>query len=181
MQNHGLSSNSWIDPNLIKTIGDLLSNDERWLIPELKAVCQLAWVIILRSRSHTLPDGVIYSEDIEALADTAVSAHVFAFLSEAVIKSSLFQTEVSFSTINKSIFSRDENLFFKEFLIRRFHNLFVDFIYYLPFKLKELRVQAEDTARTIEDCERARKPLPENLERDYEYFLELVYRSINNR
>ena len=52
--------------------------------------------------------------------------------------------------------------------------LFVDFIYYLPFKLKELRVQAEDTARTIEDCERARKPLPDNLKRDYEYFLEMV-------
>ena len=50
----------------------------------------------------------------------------------------------------------------------------MDFIYYLPFKLKELRVQAEDTARTIEDCERARKPLPDNLKRDYEYFLELV-------
>lgn len=63
---------------------------------------------------------------------------------------------------------------FKEFLIRRFHTLFVDFIYYLPFKLKELRVQAEDTARMIEDCERARKPLPDNLQRDYEYFLELV-------
>ena len=59
-------------------------------------------------------------------------------------------------------------------MIRRFHMLFVDFIYYLPFKLKELRVQAEDTARTIEDCERARKPLPDNLQRDYEYFLELV-------
>ena len=52
--------------------------------------------------------------------------------------------------------------------------LFVDFIYYLPFKLKELRVQAEDTARMIEDCERARKQLPDNLQRDYEYFLELV-------
>jgi hypothetical protein len=52
--------------------------------------------------------------------------------------------------------------------------LFVDFIYYLPFKLKELRVQAEDTARMIEDCERARKPFPDNLQRDYEYFLELV-------
>ncbi|CAF4273773.1 unnamed protein product, partial [Rotaria sordida] len=57
----------------------------------------------------------IYSEDIEALADTAVEAHVFAFLSEIVIKNSLFQQE--------------------EFLIRRFHMLFVDFIYYLPFKL----------------------------------------------
>lgn len=50
----------------------------------------------------------------------------------------------------------------------------MDFIYYLPFKLKELRVQAEDTARIIEDCERARKPFPDNLQRDYEYFLELV-------
>ena len=63
---------------------------------------------------------------------------------------------------------------FQEFLIRRFHSLFVDFIYHLPFKLKELRVQAEDTARIIEDCERARKPFPDNLQRDYEYFLELV-------
>lgn len=38
----------------------------------------------------------MYSEDIEALADTAVEAHVFAFLSETVIKSSLFQQEVNF-------------------------------------------------------------------------------------
>ena len=40
--------------------------------------------------------GHIYSEDIEALADTAVEAHVFAFLSETVIKSCLFQQEVNF-------------------------------------------------------------------------------------
>ena len=39
--------------------------------------------------------GHIYSEDIEALADTAVEAHVFAFLSEIVIKSPLFQQEVN--------------------------------------------------------------------------------------
>ncbi|CAF2870744.1 unnamed protein product [Rotaria sp. Silwood2] len=148
------TTTSSIDPALITSIRDILSNDERWIVPELKAVCQLAWAIILRARSHTLPDGHIYSEDIEALADTAVEAHVFAFLSETVTKSSLFQQE--------------------EFLIRRFHMLFVDFIYYLPFKLKELRVQAEDTARMIEDCERARKPLPDNLQRDYEYFLELL-------
>ncbi|CAF1345621.1 unnamed protein product [Adineta steineri] len=154
LDNNTTTSTSPIDPALLIAIRDLLSNDERWIIPELKAVCQLAWAIILRARSHTLPDGHIYSEDIEALADTAVEAHVFAFLSETVIKSSLFEQE--------------------EFLIRRFHMLFVDFIYYLPFKLKELRVQAEDTARMIEDCERARKPLPDNLQRDYEYFLELL-------
>ncbi|CAF0744007.1 unnamed protein product [Rotaria sordida] len=152
--NTTITTTSSIDPTLIIAIRDILSNDERWIIPELKAVCQLAWAIILRARSHTLPDGHIYSEDIEALADTAVEAHVFAFLSEIVIKNPLFQQE--------------------EFLIRRFHMLFVDFIYYLPFKLKELRVQAEDTARMIEDCERARKPLPDNLQRDYEYFLELL-------
>ncbi|CAF3059288.1 unnamed protein product [Rotaria socialis] len=154
LEDNTTTSPSSIDPALIIAIRDILSNDERWIIPELKAVCQLAWAIILRARSHTLPDGHIYSEDIEALADIAVEAHVFAFLSETVIKSSLIQQE--------------------EFLIRRFHMLFVDFIYYLPFKLKELRVQAEDTARMIEDCERARKPLPDNLQRDYEYFLELL-------
>ncbi|CAF1569836.1 unnamed protein product [Adineta ricciae] len=154
LDNNTTTSTSSIDPALLTTIRDLLSNDERWIVPEMKAVCQLAWAIILRARSHILPDGHIYSEDIETLADTAVEAHVFAFLSETVIKSSLFEQE--------------------EFLIRRFHTLFVDFIYYLPFKLKELRVQAEDTARMIEDCERARKPLPDNLQRDYEYFLELL-------
>lgn len=154
LETNGTPSNSSIDPNLIATIREFLSNDEKWIVPELKAVCQLSWAICLRARSHTLPDGHIYSEDIEALADAAVESHVFAFLLENLIKSSLFQQE--------------------EFLVRRFHIFFVDFIYYLPFKLKELRVQAEDTARMIEDCERARKPLPENLHRDYEFFLELV-------
>jgi hypothetical protein len=42
---------------LLIAIRDILSNDERWIIPELKAVCQLAWAIILRARSHALPDG----------------------------------------------------------------------------------------------------------------------------
>lgn len=42
---------------LLTTIRDLLSNDERWVVPEVKAVCQLAWAIILRARSHILPDG----------------------------------------------------------------------------------------------------------------------------
>jgi hypothetical protein len=44
--------------------------------------------------SNFFVSGHVYSEDIEALADTAVEAHVFAFLSEAVIKNSLFQQEV---------------------------------------------------------------------------------------
>ena len=43
---------------------------------------------------HLVSLGHIYSEDIEALADTAVEAHVFAFLSDIVIRSSLFQQEV---------------------------------------------------------------------------------------
>ena len=38
--------------------------------------------------------GHVYSEDIEALADTAVETHVFAFLAETIIKSCLFQQEV---------------------------------------------------------------------------------------
>ncbi len=112
LENNTTQSTSSIDPALVIAIRDILSNDDRWIIPELKAVCQLAWAIILRARSHALPDGKkqqynyekkyhffislghIYSEDIEALADTAVEAHVFAFLSDIVIKSCLFQQEV---------------------------------------------------------------------------------------
>ncbi|CAF1156078.1 unnamed protein product [Didymodactylos carnosus] len=150
-----LTAGTTIDPAFITAIHDTLTSDERWVIPELKAVCQLAWAITLRARLQALTEaGINNAEDIETLADMAVESHVFAFMIHTVIKSPLFQQE--------------------EFIIRRFHVLFVDFIYYLPFKLKELRVQAEDTARTIEDCERFGKVLPDNLPRDYEYLLELV-------
>ncbi len=57
LENQTTTSTSSIDPTLIISIRDILSNDDRWIIPELKAVCQLAWAIILRARSHTLPDG----------------------------------------------------------------------------------------------------------------------------
>jgi len=57
LENSTTTSPSSIDPALIIAIRDILSNDERWIVPELKAVCQLAWAIILRARSHTLPDG----------------------------------------------------------------------------------------------------------------------------
>ena len=57
MDNNTTASSSSIDPTLLTTIRDILSNDERWIVPEMKAVCQLAWAIILRARSHTLPDG----------------------------------------------------------------------------------------------------------------------------
>ncbi|CAF4368571.1 unnamed protein product, partial [Rotaria sordida] len=66
--NTTITTTSSIDPTLIIAIRDILSNDERWIIPELKAVCQLAWAIILRARSHTLPDGkfiiLIYSRHV---------------------------------------------------------------------------------------------------------------------
>lgn len=57
LEENTTTPSSPIDPALIVAIRDVLSNDERWIIPELKAVCQLAWAIILRARSHTLPDG----------------------------------------------------------------------------------------------------------------------------
>ena len=57
LDNTTTTSTSAIDPALIIGIRDLLSNDDRWIIPELKAVCQLVWAVILRARLHTLPDG----------------------------------------------------------------------------------------------------------------------------
>jgi hypothetical protein len=57
LEHNTTTCTSSIDPALIIAIRDILANDDRWIIPELKAVCQLAWAIILRARSHTLPDG----------------------------------------------------------------------------------------------------------------------------
>jgi hypothetical protein len=56
--------------------------------------------------------GHVYSEDIESLADTAVEAHVFAFLSETVIKSCLFQQEVIRKKSNlKKVYFSDLGIF----------------------------------------------------------------------
>jgi hypothetical protein len=57
LENGANTTTSLIDPELITAIQNLLSNEDRWIIPELKAVCQLAWAVILRARFHTLPDG----------------------------------------------------------------------------------------------------------------------------
>jgi len=57
LDNNTTTTNPLIDPTLINAIREILSNDERWIIPELRAVCQLAWAVILRARSHALPDG----------------------------------------------------------------------------------------------------------------------------
>lgn len=40
-------------------------------------------------------------------------------------------------------------LFLKVFMVRRIHNLLTDFISQMPHKVKEMRLRAEDTDRTI--------------------------------
>ena len=65
-------------------------------------------------------------------------------------------------------------LYTEEYVYRRFHNLITDFIIHMNSKVKEMRIKADETARTMQVYAREGLDPPAKLQRHFEEFLLLI-------
>jgi len=75
-----------------------------------------------------------------------------------------------FAFLTSHIFSKPD-IFSDEFVMRRFHDFFTDFISYMPMKIKEMKMRSEDAAKTANLYSKQGIQRPPNLPQDYENFM----------
>lgn len=139
---------------------ELTMPSQSWKLESLLSIAQFAWALSLRALSqlpaaaNLEPDLAACLEEEERIADTAIEANVFTVLRQLVVRSPLLHRE--------------------EFFLKKMHNLLADFITLMPFKLKELRTQGDETARILSSYAQDGRAPPEHLPRYFEHLLELV-------
>ncbi|KAL1130569.1 hypothetical protein AAG570_011815 [Ranatra chinensis] len=92
----------------------------------------------------------------DVIMDTAIQSKVFNYLNNSFL-------------INESIYK-------EEFYLRRMHNLLTDFISQMPQKVKEMRLRAEETDRTIHAYMHEGLEPPANLPHNFEQLLMCLWR-----
>lgn len=90
-------------------------------------------------------------EHEEQFVDAAIDMRVFEFLINVVLENEMLYTE--------------------EFLLKRIHYLITDFIVYMYSKVKELRMKADDTARTMQVYANEELEPPANLPKHFEQLM----------
>lgn len=129
------------------------TNKPKWACEGLQAVTLFGFSICLSSL-RLVPQNqqlqrAIEQEDI--FADAAISMKVFEFFDKVLLESDLIRRE--------------------ELILRRLHNLFTDFIVLMYSKVKELRIKADETARTIQAYAHEGLEAPATLPRHFEQLL----------
>lgn len=145
-----MSETNYVD-NLIK---ELVFASSNWKCDGLKAVALFGLGVCLaclRDLPQTQQQSIDQEEDI---LEKAIDMKVFDFLNNTILDNELFSTE--------------------EFVVKRIHNLITDFICSKYSKVKELRVQADETARTIQVYVNEGLEPPVNLPRHFEQFLLVI-------
>lgn len=134
-------------------LNELAASKGAWKSEGLRSVALFGFAVCLGSlrlvpQSQQLHFAI---EQEEQFADLAIEMRVFEFLTNVVLENDLLYTE--------------------EFLLKRFHNLLTDFIVYMYSKVKELRIRADDTARTIQVYRNEGLEPPANLPRHFEHLM----------
>ncbi|GIY52226.1 nuclear pore complex protein Nup205 [Caerostris darwini] len=147
-------------PNLGSSIHkQLILTNEKWQMPGLKSIFQLAWGVTLRTMSQfpvTTIGGNIGDclEDDEKTIDTAIEDSAFQALRNLIVKNSVFHEQ--------------------EFFLKRIHNVITDFIVLMPIKVKELRNRGDEAARIIASHSQEGLEPPSNLPLHFEHLLNLI-------
>lgn len=149
------------EPNYVDTlIRELAVSNNKWKTDGLKSVALFGLGVCLACL-RDLPQGQQQSIDQEEdILEKAIEMRVFEFLNNTVLDNGLFSTE--------------------EFVVKRLHNLITDFICSKYSKVKELRVQADETARTIQVYTNEGLEPPANLPRHFEQFLFIISKLYEN-
>jgi hypothetical protein len=76
-----------------------------------------------------------------------------------------------FAFLNNKMFYKPAVFTFEEGVMKKFHDFFIDFISYMPMKVKEMKMRSEDAIRTGNLYLSQGILRPPNLPQDYENFL----------
>lgn len=142
------------DPTLITTLTKELSpKNSTWQCEGLQAVAAFAFSVCLSSlRSVSQGQNMQNLVDQEdELIDAAIVMNVFDFMA---VK-----------------FLDNDQFFQEEFMVKRVHHLFCDFVVQMYPKIKDLRLKADETAKTIQSYLHEGLELPANLSRYFESLL----------
>lgn len=151
-----MSETNYVD-TLIK---ELTLSNNKWKSDGLNGVALFALGVCLaclRDLPQSQQQSIDQEEDI---LEKAIDMKIFEFLNNNVLDSELFSTE--------------------EYVVKRMHNLITDFICSKYSKVKELRVQADETARTIQVYTNEGLEPPANLPRHFEQLLLFIAKLYEN-
>ncbi|XP_018324440.1 nuclear pore complex protein Nup205 [Agrilus planipennis] len=134
-------------------ITDLTPSKRTWACQGLQALSMYGFSVTL-ALLRLLPQCQDYHFAIEYennFIDAAMDLKVFEFLNY--------------------IFLENDLLYEEEFLLKRMHNLITDFIVLMYSKVKEMRIKADETARTVQVYFNEGLEAPVNLPRHFEHLL----------
>ncbi|XP_017786279.1 PREDICTED: nuclear pore complex protein Nup205 [Nicrophorus vespilloides] len=142
------------ETDYINTIlNELMPNKSKWACEGLQAVAVFAFAVCLSSlrlvpQGQQLQNAIDYEDEF---VDSAIVSKVFEFICHTIMENDLFYEE--------------------EMIYRRMHFLFCDFIVQMYPKVKELRIKADETARTIQAYVHEGMELPGIIPRYFENLL----------
>ncbi|GJQ87127.1 hypothetical protein Trydic_g23975 [Trypoxylus dichotomus] len=135
---------------------ELVPEKNMWATEELHAVALFAFANFLSSM-RSLPQSQALHNALEyesLFIDKAIEMNVFRFLHDIVLE-------------NEAIYNED-------LLYRRMHHLLTDFIVQMNMKVTDMRIKADDSARTKQGYARNGIEAPTNLPRYFEDFLYFI-------
>ncbi|VEN41265.1 unnamed protein product [Callosobruchus maculatus] len=151
------------DPTYISTILNELSPDKpKWVSDGLQALSTFGLAVCI-SLLRDVPQSFRYQDAInkeDMLADSAIEMNVFTFMHNILLE-------------NKTLYK-------EPYLYKRFHNLLSDFIFSMYPKVKDLRMKADEIARTMQVYNREGLEAPVHLPRYFEYLLLTVGKFYSN-
>ncbi|XP_066259964.1 nuclear pore complex protein Nup205 [Euwallacea similis] len=142
------------DTTLITSlVAELLNSSPKWVCEGLQALTMFAMAVSLASL-RVLPQNYIFQDAInkeDTLVDMSIEMNVFSFLHNIVLE-------------NKTLYK-------EQYLYNRMHNLLTDFVVHMYPKAKDLRMKANEVARTLQVYIREDLEAPGNLPRYFEFLL----------
>lgn len=143
-------------------LNELLPSRGKWACEGLQALSTFGLSVsisLLRNVPQSIKFQDVFQSE-ELLIDAAIEMNVFTFMYCVLLE--------------------NETLYKEQFLYKRIHNLLSDFIYSMYPKVKDLRVKAEEIARTMQAYIREGLDAPVNLPRHFEYLLLTVGKFYSN-
>lgn len=134
-------------------INELLPSKPKWKCEGLQAIASFGLAVCIASL-RLIPQNENFQEAVnkeEIFVNSAIESNVFEFLHNIVLE--------------------NEILYKEAFVYKRMHHLITDFIVYMYAKVKELRIKADEIARTVQIYTREGLEAPSNLPRYFEYLL----------
>ncbi|KAF6214486.1 hypothetical protein GE061_009229 [Apolygus lucorum] len=132
---------------------ELSNRDKQWGDEGLRSLILMGWAVTLstlRMAPQILPENVPLSNP-DVVMEEAIQCKVFDYL--------------------RLNFMNHDLIYKQEFALRRIHSLVTDFITQMPHKVKEMRLRAEETDKTIHAYMHEGLEPPTNLSHHFEHLL----------